>query len=125
MSNVTLSERDLLQDPSRDPVVTDSDKYKVVLENDRVRVLGAARPVVRLLCLFVGTPIQTKRPRVGLMCPLAAGCLCLKVIEAYSPLRIESKYLIASWSVLGKTAFFVFMPPDYRRQSGESRILLP
>jgi hypothetical protein len=39
MSNVTQSEQDLLQDPSRDPVVTDSDKYKVVLENDRVRVL--------------------------------------------------------------------------------------
>lgn len=39
MSNVTQSERDLLQDPLRDPVVTDSDKYKVVLENDRVRVL--------------------------------------------------------------------------------------
>jgi hypothetical protein len=39
MSNVTQSEQDLLQDPSRDPVVTDGDKYKVVLENDRVRVL--------------------------------------------------------------------------------------
>jgi len=39
MSNVTQSERDLLHDPSRDPVVTDGDKYKVVLENDRVRVL--------------------------------------------------------------------------------------
>ncbi len=39
MSNVTASELDQLRDPSRDPVVTDSDKYKVVLENDRVRVL--------------------------------------------------------------------------------------
>jgi hypothetical protein len=39
MSNVTKSEQDLLQDPFRDPVVTDGDKYKVVLENDRVRVL--------------------------------------------------------------------------------------
>jgi len=39
MSNVTTSELDQLRDPSRDPVVTDSDKYKVVLENDRVRVL--------------------------------------------------------------------------------------
>jgi beta-alanine degradation protein BauB len=39
MSNVTKSELELLQDPFRDPVVTDSDKYKVVLENDRVRVL--------------------------------------------------------------------------------------
>src|SRR5262247_1129193 len=28
-----------LADTSRDPVVTDGDKYKVVLENDRVRVL--------------------------------------------------------------------------------------
>ena len=39
MSNVTTSELDQLRDPSRDPVVTDSDKYKVVLENDRIRVL--------------------------------------------------------------------------------------
>lgn len=39
MSSVTKSELELLQDPLRDPVVTDSDKYKVVLENDRVRVL--------------------------------------------------------------------------------------
>jgi hypothetical protein len=30
---------DLLKDASRDPVVTDGDKYKVMLENDRVRVL--------------------------------------------------------------------------------------
>ena len=37
MSNVTKSELELLQDPLRDPVATDSDKYKVVLENDRVR----------------------------------------------------------------------------------------
>jgi len=39
MSNITKSELDQLNDPSRDPVVTDGDKYKVVLENDRVRVL--------------------------------------------------------------------------------------
>ena len=39
MSNVTTSELDQLRDPFRDPVVTDSDKYKVILENDRVRVL--------------------------------------------------------------------------------------
>ena len=39
MTNVTTSEMDQLRDPSRDPVVTDSDKYKVILENDRVRVL--------------------------------------------------------------------------------------
>lgn len=39
MSDVAKSELELLQDPLRDPVVTDSDKYKVVLENDRVRVL--------------------------------------------------------------------------------------
>src|SRR6266566_5776731 len=39
MSNVTTSELDQLRDQSRDPVVTDSDKYKVVLENERVRVL--------------------------------------------------------------------------------------
>ena len=39
MSNATPSELDQLRDPSRDPVVTDGDKYKVVLENDRVRVL--------------------------------------------------------------------------------------
>jgi hypothetical protein len=39
MSNVTASELEQLRDPSRDPVVTDSDKYKVVLENERVRVL--------------------------------------------------------------------------------------
>jgi hypothetical protein len=39
MSNVTASELDQLRDPSRDPVVTDGDKYKVILENDRIRVL--------------------------------------------------------------------------------------
>lgn len=39
MSNATPSELDQLRDPSRDPVVTDSDKYKVVLENDRIKVL--------------------------------------------------------------------------------------
>jgi hypothetical protein len=39
MSDVTKSELEQLRDPSRDPVVTDGDKYKVVLENDRVRVL--------------------------------------------------------------------------------------
>src|SRR6266536_3030807 len=39
MSNVIPSEQDQLRDPSRDPVVTDSDKYKVILDNDRVRVL--------------------------------------------------------------------------------------
>ena len=39
MSNISPSELDQLRDASRDPVVTDGDKYKVVLENDRVRVL--------------------------------------------------------------------------------------
>jgi quercetin dioxygenase-like cupin family protein len=39
MSNLTTSELEQLQDPSRDPVVTDGDKYRVVLENERVRVL--------------------------------------------------------------------------------------
>jgi len=36
-----LSEGDIqrLTDTSRDPVVTDGDKYKVVIENERVRVL--------------------------------------------------------------------------------------
>ena len=36
-----LPEADLQQltDTSRDPVVTDGDKYKVVMENERVRVL--------------------------------------------------------------------------------------
>jgi len=39
MSDVTSVELDQLKDPSRDPVVTDSDKYRIVLENDRVQVL--------------------------------------------------------------------------------------
>jgi quercetin dioxygenase-like cupin family protein len=39
MSNVTATELDQLRDASRDPVVTDGDKYKVILENERVRVL--------------------------------------------------------------------------------------
>ena len=39
MSNLTTTEVDQLRDPSRDPAVTDGDKYKVVLENDRIRVL--------------------------------------------------------------------------------------
>jgi hypothetical protein len=36
-----LSEADVRQltDTSRDPVVTDGDKHKVILENERVRVL--------------------------------------------------------------------------------------
>ena len=38
-TNVTTSELDQLRDSSRDPVFTDGDKYKVILENDRVRVL--------------------------------------------------------------------------------------
>lgn len=39
MSGLTPSEIEQLRDSSRDPVVTDGDKYKVILENDRVRVL--------------------------------------------------------------------------------------
>jgi len=39
VGNLTDTEIVQLRDPSRDPVVTDGDKYKVVLENDRVRVL--------------------------------------------------------------------------------------
>ena|SRR5689334_7785649 len=39
MSHITAAELEQLRDPSRDPVVTDGDKYKVVLENDRVRIL--------------------------------------------------------------------------------------
>ena len=39
MSHVTPAELAQLQDASRDPVVTDGDKYKAVFENDRVRVL--------------------------------------------------------------------------------------
>ena len=34
-----MSHQDSLQDHDRDPVVTDPDKYRVVFENDRVRVL--------------------------------------------------------------------------------------
>src|SRR5512143_337635 len=39
MSKVTESDLKQLRDASRDPVVTDGDKYKVVFENERVRVL--------------------------------------------------------------------------------------
>src|SRR5437867_13238007 len=39
MSNVTALELEQLKDSSRDPVITDGDKYKVAFENDRVRVL--------------------------------------------------------------------------------------
>jgi hypothetical protein len=39
MRTITAAELEQLRDPSRDPAVTDGDKYKVVLENDRVRVL--------------------------------------------------------------------------------------
>ncbi|HEY6931434.1 MAG TPA: cytoplasmic protein [Thermoanaerobaculia bacterium] len=39
MSNIVKSEVELLRDSSRDPVVTDGDKYRVILENERVRVL--------------------------------------------------------------------------------------
>lgn len=39
MSGSTGEELERFRDPGRDPVVTDGDKYKVVLENDRVRVL--------------------------------------------------------------------------------------
>jgi hypothetical protein len=39
MPNLTEQERQQLGDASRDPVVTDGDKYKVVIENERVRVL--------------------------------------------------------------------------------------
>jgi len=39
MSNISAAELEQLRDPGRDPVVTDGDKYKVILENDRVRVL--------------------------------------------------------------------------------------
>ncbi len=39
MSNLSDTELSQLRDSSRDPVVTDGDKYKVILENDRVRVL--------------------------------------------------------------------------------------
>ena len=39
MTDEPTSYLDQLSDPSRDPVVTDGDKYKLVLENERVRVL--------------------------------------------------------------------------------------
>ena len=39
MANLSGSEIQQLSDTSRDPVVTDGDKYKIVLENERVRVL--------------------------------------------------------------------------------------
>ena len=38
MSNMTALELDQLKDSSRDPVITDGDKYTVAFENDRVRV---------------------------------------------------------------------------------------
>ena len=37
--DLSTADAQLLTDTSRDPVVTDGDKYKVVLENDQVRVL--------------------------------------------------------------------------------------
>jgi beta-alanine degradation protein BauB len=39
VSNLSDTELSQLRDSSRDPVITDGDKYKVILENDRVRVL--------------------------------------------------------------------------------------
>lgn len=39
MADLSEAEVQQLSDSSRDPVVTDGDKYKVVLENERVRVL--------------------------------------------------------------------------------------
>src|SRR5262245_58925465 len=39
MTDLSDTDAHLLTDTSRDPVVTDGDKYKVVLENERVRVL--------------------------------------------------------------------------------------
>ena len=39
MTDMSESDVQRLSDVSRDPVVTDGDKYKVVLENERVRVL--------------------------------------------------------------------------------------
>ena len=39
MTDLSAVEIEQLSDTSRDPVVTDGDKYKVVLENERVRVL--------------------------------------------------------------------------------------
>ena len=39
MTTPSKAEIEQLNDASRDPVVTDGDKYKIVFENDRVRVL--------------------------------------------------------------------------------------
>ena len=39
MADISKTEREQLSDASRDPVSTDGDKYRVVLENARVRVL--------------------------------------------------------------------------------------
>lgn len=39
MSHPSEADIQQLTDTSRDPIVTDGDKYKVVLENERVRVL--------------------------------------------------------------------------------------
>lgn len=39
MSDLSEADIQLLADTSRAPVVTDGDKYKVVMENERVRVL--------------------------------------------------------------------------------------
>lgn len=39
MADLSDADVRLLADVSRDPVVTDGDKYKVVMENERVRVL--------------------------------------------------------------------------------------
>jgi quercetin dioxygenase-like cupin family protein len=39
MTDEPISDLQQLSDASRDPVVTDGDKYKVLLENERVRVL--------------------------------------------------------------------------------------
>lgn len=39
MPDVSAPELQQLKDASRDPVTTDGDKYKVLTENDRVRVL--------------------------------------------------------------------------------------
>jgi len=39
VADISKEELQQLTDASRDPVVTDGDKYKVVLENERVRVL--------------------------------------------------------------------------------------
>ena len=39
MADLSQEELRQLADASRDPVVTDGDKYKVIMENERVRVL--------------------------------------------------------------------------------------